>query len=64
VSERDAGAQPLAPPATAIAPRHVGAGPGFVDEDQLLGIKIELAIEPVLASLQDVRAILLGLFCA
>ena len=38
----------------------------FIDEDEAFGIKIELAVEPVLSALQDVRPILLcsvrGLF--
>ena len=45
---------------------HFGVKPGFVDEDEAFGIKIELAVEPVLSALQDVRPILLcsvrGLF--
>jgi hypothetical protein len=40
--------------------RHVGGGPGLVDEDQPLGMEIELTVEPFLALLQDVRAVLLG----
>jgi len=66
VSKGDAGAQALAVTAAAIAPRHVGRCPGLVDEDQLVGIEIELTLEPFLALLQDVGAILLcrmaGLF--
>jgi len=68
VTEGNAGAQALAPPATAMPPRHVGAGPGFVEEDQSRRVAVELAIEPLFALLQDVGAILLarvpGLFCA
>jgi hypothetical protein len=45
---------------------HVGGSPGFVDEDEALGFEIDLAVEPVLALLQDVGAVLLdrvpGLF--
>jgi hypothetical protein len=37
-----------------MAARHVGRGPGFVDEDEAGRIKIELALEPLLAPLQDV----------
>lgn len=58
--------QPLAPPAAAMAARHVGRRPGLLDEHQPLGVEVELAIEPVLARTQDVGAILLdrvpGLF--
>jgi len=60
VPMRHAGAQALAASAAAMTPRHVGRCPGLVDEDQPLGIEIELAIEPRLALLQDVGAILLG----
>ena len=60
MAEWDTGAQALAPPAAAMAPRHVGAGPGLVDEHQPLGIEVELAVEPLLAPLQGVGAILLG----
>jgi len=49
-----------------MAPRHVGGGPGLVDEDQFVGIEIELALEPFLAALQDIGTVLLrgvaGLF--
>ena len=53
-------AQPFAarrPPACA---RHVGGGPGLIDEDELLRIEIELTVEPVFAPFQDVRPLLLG----
>jgi hypothetical protein len=43
-----------------MAPRHVRRCPGFVDEDQLVGVEIKLALEPFLTLLQDVGAILLG----
>ena len=49
-----------------MAARHVGGGPGLVDEDEALRIKVELAVEPGLASAQDVGPVLLdrmaGLF--
>ena len=68
MAERYAGAQALAAPAAAMAARHVGAGPGFIDEHQSLGVEVELAVEPLLASLQDVGTVLFarvaGLFCA
>ena len=51
--------QPLAPAAAAVAAGHVGGGPGFVDEHQALGIEVELALEPGLARVQDVGAVLL-----
>ena len=43
-----------------VTARHVGGGPGFVDEDQALGVEIELPVEPGLALLGDVGAVLLG----
>ena len=63
---RYAHAQSLTPRAAATAARHIRRCPGFIDEDEAFGIKIELAVEPVLSALQDVRPILLcsvrGLF--
>ena len=59
MSKGDAGEQTLASPATAMAPCHVGGCPGLVDEDQLVRVEIELALEPFLATLQDVGRILL-----
>ena len=56
---REAHAQALALGAAAMAAGHVGRGPGLVDEDQALGIEIELAVEPVVPLLQDVGAVLL-----
>ncbi|GAA5263619.1 hypothetical protein ACOSOMT5_P0039 [Acidiphilium sp. MT5] len=35
-------------------------GPGLVDKDEAIRVQIELAIEPVLALLQDIGAVLLG----
>ena len=59
-------AQALTLAAPAMAARHVGRGPGFVDENQLVRVQIELAVEPVMAPLQDVGTVLLdrvtGLF--
>ena len=47
---------------------HVGLGPCLVDEDEPVGIEVELAVEPVPAALQDVGTVLLrgmdGLFFA
>src|SRR3954451_5840030 len=54
------------PQRSSVAPGHVGGGPGLVDEDQPLGIEIQLALEPRLAPLSDVGPVLLfrvsGLF--
>ena len=61
-------AQSLAARGAAVRARHVGLGPRLVDEDEALGIEVELAFEPVLTPLHDVRAFLFGgvrgLFCA
>ena len=66
MSMRDAGAQPLPARAAPMRAGHVRRGPGLVNENQALGIKVELALEPVLPPLQDVGPILLtrvrGLF--
>src|SRR5690606_15391535 len=60
VAVRDADPEPLAAPAAPVAPGHVRRGPCLVDEDQALGIEIDLALEPGLALLQDVGPVLLG----
>lgn len=39
--------------------RHVRCGPGFIDEDELGGIEVQLIIEPALALLQEIGAVLL-----
>lgn len=57
---RHAGPQSFTAWRSAIATRHVRRCPGLIDEDELLWIEIELAVEPFLAPLQDVWAILLG----
>jgi hypothetical protein len=43
-----------------MPPRHVRRGPRLVDEDQPLGVEIELAVEPGLPPLHNVGAVLLG----
>ena len=57
VAVGDADAQSFAAAATAVRSGHVGRGPGLIDEDETLGIEIELLLEPGLAALQDVRPI-------
>ncbi len=42
----------------AMGARHVGFRPGLIDEDQPVGVEIDLAVKPVLPFLQDVRAVL------
>ncbi len=56
---REAHPQALAFGATAVAAGHIGRGPGFINEDQALGSKIELAVEPRAALPQDVGPVLL-----
>jgi hypothetical protein len=43
-----------------MAPGHVGGSPCLVDENETLGIKVELILEPLLATYQDIGAVLLG----
>ena len=44
----------------ASAPGHLGRGPGLVDEDQAFRFQTGLALEPGLATTQNVRALLLA----
>lgn len=46
VAEGDAGAQSLAASAAPMTAGHVGGRLGFVDEDQPVGVEIELTLEP------------------
>lgn len=57
---RDAGPQALALGRPSAEAGHVGRGPRFVDEHELGRVEIELSFEPGLATLQDIRAVLLG----
>jgi hypothetical protein len=57
---RDRSSQPQAAHTPAIAPRHVGSGPGLVDEDQALGIERRLAADEDAPSLGYIRTVLLG----
>jgi len=59
VAVGEAHPQPLAFLAAAMAAGHVGGRPRLVDEDQALGLQIELAVEPVVPLLQDVGTVLL-----
>ena len=52
--------QPLAARAAAPGADHLGVGPGLVDEDQALGVKLALGGLPGEAALGHVRPILLG----
>ena len=60
MSVRDAGPQPLTSRCPAAQSRHLGRGPCFVDKDEAGRIEIELALEPRLATAQDVRTVLLA----
>ena len=51
-------AQTLAARRLSVGAGHVGLGPGLVDEHQALGLQVDLAVEPLLASGQDVRSVL------
>ncbi len=51
---------PLALWTAAVARRHVGGRPGFVDKDELLGLQSTLPSEPGLAGGGDVLVRLLG----
>ena len=46
-------------PAASVRARHVRRSPGFIDEDELGRIKVQLIIEPPLTLFQDVRTALL-----
>lgn len=43
-----------------MATRHIGAGPGLVDEHQSVGIKVQLPFEPGPTLAQDIGPLLLG----
>ena len=57
---RDPGSEALALRRPAAQPGHVGGGPRLVDEHEPGRIEIELAVEPLFPSAQNVRAVLLG----
>jgi len=44
-------------------PGHLRAQAGFINENEARWIEIELAVEPVLAMLQQVRTVLLQCMC-
>ena len=56
----DGGPAALAAPGSAPQAGHLGRGAGLIDEDELLGIKIGLSVEPGLAAGDDIRPLLLG----
>lgn len=57
---RNLGDKPLTALTAAMGPRHVGLGPGLVDEDQLVGWQFRLPCAQRPASLRDIRPILFG----
>src|SRR5438067_3539142 len=52
--------QPLAARGAAVEPGHLGAGAGFVDEDELVGIDKRLRRAPDAAPSRDIGTVLLG----
>jgi hypothetical protein len=59
MSVGNADAQPSPSPAASAFARQICGSSGFVDENELPRIKVELRSKPLLALLQDVRALLL-----
>jgi hypothetical protein len=57
---RDLGAQPFTPATATMGARHIGLGPGLVDEDEAPGIKPSLITLPACAPTRHVAPILFG----
>lgn len=57
---RDFADQPFAAWRAPAQPRPIGRGAGFVDEDQMLGIKLGLMIGPLGPCGRNVRPVLLS----
>ena len=60
VAVRHRGLQALTPRRPAPERRHVGLGPGLVDEDQAGGVDLALVPLPLCPAVRDVRPFLLG----
>jgi hypothetical protein len=60
VSVRNWGDQPLTTRRASVSTRHVGGGPGLVNEDQPVWIQARLAISPGPACGRYIRPLLLG----
>lgn len=60
VAVRNAADQALASRGTTIEACHVGLHPGFVDEDELRRVELDLALGPGSPGIGDVRPFLLG----
>ena len=58
VAVRDGGAQPSSTPAAPVLARKIGRRAGFVDEDELCRIEIELSGKPRPSARQNVRTLL------
>ena len=54
------GGQPFASRGATVGARHIGLGPGLVDEDQPSGVNLALILLPLSPSPGDVGAILLA----
>lgn len=54
------GIKPLTAPAASMRGRHVGLRPGLINEHEVLGIELLLALSPAVPFGRDVRPILLG----
>jgi hypothetical protein len=59
-AERHLGKEAAAPRASSMQARHVGLGPGLVDEDEPRRIELSLVLLPALTPPFDVGPILLG----
>jgi hypothetical protein len=60
MAEGHARDQPLAAPAAAVGRRHIGLGPGFIDENEAFGIDPALIPAPTFAAARNVRPIQLA----
>jgi len=60
VSMRNLGDEPLAASAAPMGARHIGFGPGLVEEDQAGGVELALVAPPALAPSVNVRPVLLA----
>ena len=56
---RDGGSEAASARRSAMQTRHLGAGAGLVDEDQALGIEVQLTVEPRTTPCKDIGAVLL-----
>lgn len=60
---RHAAPQPLPARRSPVAAGHLGRGSRLIDEDEPLGIEVELAVEPCLTPAPDVGAALFVRVC-